>query len=256
MQSDSTSLVKEMEELRHKFGENWLKFQKAEESDTNFSQPEFTQSDTGNVEPLRLDFEEDLTFPLPVADESPEDFLDEEASGPTESGENESNPFLVKKVVQDGENELFITVGEVHVIERNTSAIIVEMLEIGSIQKAEIAKDSAAKLLIKFDYVHPDRRKRVYIFEDAVNAGEFLDIIQPLLESKSNKEINLECLQCKKVFAEFRARREIKYLTREEIKSGYSSSVGSASASIKGALLSFDVNKCPTELGEQNGGDL
>lgn len=83
----------------------------------------------------------------------------------TESNENESEPFFVHfDTDMSPEHLLIVSVGEVHLIERNAAGVITEMLELSSMMKCEAEEGSV--VAIYFDYLRKDRRRRRYVLED------------------------------------------------------------------------------------------
>ena len=227
----------DIEERRQRFGEEWLKFQAATEPMSSLP-----ISMSLKAEPLRLDFpdlEEDAITSDDVVHSADLNHAESvEQPEQTETDENESSPYLVQPFDDSDPNHaLLVTLGDVHLIERNASGVVVELLELSSVLKAEVPGEDDRSVSIYFDYLRKDRRKRRYVFESAEQAQEFSELLAPLIDRKDEKVSCYQCLQCSEIFPEYQAETKVKYVPRGDFQhSGYSSSVGSASTKGKHIL--------------------
>lgn len=236
--STSSAFAQDVEDLRQRFGEEWLKFHAAQDQ-TAFSAPipiEIYESTEPEFQVLP-DTEQDT---IPVENIPALAVRSESIEEPphTDSNENESHPFLLQlEEKPDAEDALLVTVGDIHLIERNISGIIVEMLELKCILKSEIEMD-ARHVTVYFDYMRKDRRRRKYVFEDEEQALEFTELIKRVVENRAEAILNYQCLQCGKIFPEYRAESKVRYQSSGNFSTGYSSPYGSASFSAKGKAFS------------------
>ncbi|XP_055328793.1 serine/threonine-protein kinase 11-interacting protein-like [Paramacrobiotus metropolitanus] len=243
--STSSAFAQDIEELREKFGEEWLKFHAVQNSVPQSAPiaievPDFTAQ---LIDEIIHPHDEQLTAE-PERIQSAESIDDAPPPLHTESNENESDPFLVQlEDKPNSEDALLVSLGDKHLIERNISGVIVEMLENTSVLKCEISEDDPTRLSMYFDYMRKDRRSRKYCFEDADQALQFLDLVRPLVDEKDVKFLKYQCLQCNKIFPEYQAETKIKYRPQSAVQSGYSSSIGSMSTSNKGILA--EMVACP-----------
>ncbi|GAV02457.1 hypothetical protein RvY_13020 [Ramazzottius varieornatus] len=241
--SSSVSFAVDIEERRHKFGDEWLRFQSVEDAGISSSIPIEIAAFPKVESPIPFLLNEDAKE-ASRHDEELRRAESIEAAERTESNENESEPFFVHfDTDMSPEHLLIVSVGEVHLIERNAAGVITEMLELSSMMKCEAEEGSVVAMY--FDYLRKDRRRRRYVLEDPEQASQLLQLLQPIVSQKAENAPMFQCLQCSEVFPEYRAETKVKYVPHGDFQhNGYSSSIGCAiSLSVKGTMN--EVAVCP-----------
>ncbi|XP_006823899.1 uncharacterized protein LOC100372138 [Saccoglossus kowalevskii] len=144
----------------------------------------------------------------------------------TQSTLSEDGPFIVTILgsTTSGNQEIFLSISNQCLHERNLDGKTIEKLDIKSIEsvktRREVIFDEVSShhsmlpiVTIMLDYVMKTRQKREYVMEDEENCKLLLEILQPLVDKyQYNSQCLIhqyQCLKCSSVFDKHHAHKKV-----------------------------------------------
>ena len=139
----------------------------------------------------------EIPSPEPDLYETNDDTSSDQPESPTELS---SVQYLVNRMdSNESYTEVFVSVDNETVVERNTDCVVVEEMDIKALTNFN---DKELLLVLEFDHIKVSRRKREYNFETIQELREFENLIEPIWrnfrETESKKQ-KVKCLNCDKV---------------------------------------------------------
>lgn len=114
----------------------------------------------------------------------------------------ETEPFIVKRSLNEDAEEIFVSTNERFLIEKDLQGCQLDRLDMKCVTYMSLLKKNGQTVVkLKFNYVKSNRRERTYVMIDEKEADELEKIILPFVEEhqmKVNKKEthHLMCLKC------------------------------------------------------------
>jgi hypothetical protein len=201
---------KQIEDLHEKFGESWLNSQSGLLDVLgleSFSLPLSTSPYEADFTIYSGDFDKAAqaeSTPLNTSDILNEEYDKHDATPDTSLDEPdvEGEESIYLATIKTETDPIFIVIGPTHLSERECSTGSErEKWHLDSILSCEIVDESATTVQLDFDTMRKDKKQRIYVFEEEIDA--FVGLIKNKINSRTPKkedDIKFQCMKCSVVF--------------------------------------------------------